>query len=284
MEGPRVVALCLRLPRHQENTLVAIELTQRRWELALNEVNRAGSGVFVPGRRVYNTAFSFLGKEMRYLAWPCGFHPRLPPLYDGTTEHVGFLQLYAMVILAAGGDHRVMVHWLPVALEGAALAWVSKSTLPAAYVPSWGNLCGCFFARFVVGPGHPASKDDLADVVQRPGKTLHGFARRFHLIRMRNPKVISKETVSAFSPGATHPGVKRALASHRCVSSIKIFRIIDELATTKKVISPLTRQGTPAWDGGVVARGSPALRAMLEALGGIRAGPLQLDPLAPHRR
>ena len=64
--------------------------------------------------------------ELRSVALPGKFKPDPPPLYDGTTDPVEFLQLYELSIEAANGDEKVMANWFPMALKDGARSWLLK--------------------------------------------------------------------------------------------------------------------------------------------------------------
>jgi hypothetical protein len=54
---------------------------------------------------------------MRNIIGADRFSPELPPRYDGSNNPLEFLQLYAMAILAARGDHHVMANWFTMDLK-----------------------------------------------------------------------------------------------------------------------------------------------------------------------
>ena len=62
--------------------------------------------------------------ELCSVAWPGKFKPDLPPRYNGTADHVEFLQLYELGIEATNEDEKVMSNWFPMALKEGARTWL----------------------------------------------------------------------------------------------------------------------------------------------------------------
>jgi hypothetical protein len=95
--------------------------------------------------------FAVLTRPLRRAAWPPRFKPDIGARYDGTSNPVGFLQLYATNIRAAGGDGRVMANWFPMATKGEPRRWLYG--LPPRSISSWRDLCECFLDRYAsLGP------------------------------------------------------------------------------------------------------------------------------------
>jgi hypothetical protein len=58
--------------------------------------------------------------------------------YDGKSNPMEFLQMYATVVHATGGDERVMANWFLLALKPNARSWLMN--LPEGTVKSWPDL------------------------------------------------------------------------------------------------------------------------------------------------
>jgi hypothetical protein len=87
-----------------------------------------------------------LAKLFCYVVWPCKFKPDLPVCYDGSSDPIRFLRLYAIAIRSAGGDWRVMANYLPMATKGAAREW--HMGLQPEIITSWKDLCERFIDKF----------------------------------------------------------------------------------------------------------------------------------------
>lgn len=48
--------------------------------------------------------------ELHRVIWPHQFRPDVPSKFDGKSNPMEFLQVYSTMVLAAGGDERVMVN------------------------------------------------------------------------------------------------------------------------------------------------------------------------------
>jgi hypothetical protein len=74
-----------------------------------------------------------LADHLRAATWPSKFRPHLPEKYDGTTNPLEFLQVYATAITAAGGGTTVMATYFHVALSGPARTWLMNQALGSIY-------------------------------------------------------------------------------------------------------------------------------------------------------
>ena len=89
-----------------------------------------------------------MAPALRQVQWPHKFKPEMPPLYNGATDPLVFLQVYEEVVFKAKGDDKVMANWLPMALSGIPRAWLLS--LPASSVASWEELRDLFLAHYTV--------------------------------------------------------------------------------------------------------------------------------------
>ncbi len=62
--------------------------------------------------------------SLQNVRWPLKFRPNLTEKYDGSINPSEFLQIYTTIIVAAGGDDRVMANYFPMALKGQARGWL----------------------------------------------------------------------------------------------------------------------------------------------------------------
>jgi hypothetical protein len=63
--------------------------------------------------------FCALATKLKQVAWPDKFKPGPIDMYDSSSNPEEFIQVYHMVIEAAGGDNRVKANYLPTSLSGA---------------------------------------------------------------------------------------------------------------------------------------------------------------------
>jgi hypothetical protein len=62
--------------------------------------------------------------SLRNVRWPPKFCLNLIEKYDDSINPSEFLQIYTTIIVAAGGDDRVMANYFPMALKGQARGWL----------------------------------------------------------------------------------------------------------------------------------------------------------------
>jgi hypothetical protein len=73
------------------------------------------------------------------VVWLRHFGLDTPIRFDGSSNPVRFLQLYAIAIRATRGDGRVMANWFLMATKGEAREWLLG--LPPGAITSWKDLC-----------------------------------------------------------------------------------------------------------------------------------------------
>jgi hypothetical protein len=79
--------------------------------------------------------FCALAPEIREVAWSDNFKPRSINKYDGSNKFEELIQVYHMVIEAAGGDDQVKANYLPITLFGATRSWLIN--LPEGAIYNW---------------------------------------------------------------------------------------------------------------------------------------------------
>jgi hypothetical protein len=63
-------------------------------------------------------------RDLKRVCWPLNFKPSGIAKYDGSTNPAEWLELYQLIIRAAGGDSYVMVNYLPICLSSSARTWL----------------------------------------------------------------------------------------------------------------------------------------------------------------
>ena len=77
---------------------------------------------------------------------PEGFKPVNIESYDGTTDHVVWIEDFLLDIHMARGDDLHAIKYLPLKLKGPALHWLNS--LPTNSIGSWENLADAFLDNF----------------------------------------------------------------------------------------------------------------------------------------
>jgi hypothetical protein len=79
--------------------------------------------------------FYALATLLRQVVWLEKFKARHIDKYDGSSNPKEFIQVYHMVIEAAGGDDRIKANYLPTTLSDAARSWLIN--LPEGSIYNW---------------------------------------------------------------------------------------------------------------------------------------------------
>jgi hypothetical protein len=81
-------------------------------------------------------------------------------------------------------------------LTGAARSWLS--TLPIESIGSWGKLENQFARNFRSTYKRPTSLEEVKSCMQRKGKTLRSYIRRWSIIKNSAEDIFDKRAVDAF--------------------------------------------------------------------------------------
>nr|AAU90115.1 putative polyprotein [Oryza sativa Japonica Group] len=129
--------------------------------------------------------------SLRNVRWPPKFRPNLTEKYDGSINPSEFLQIYTTVIVAEGGDDRVMANYFPIALKGQARGWLM--TQPPGSIHSWEDLCQQFITNFQGTYPRPGEEADLHAVRQKDDESLRSYIQRFcQKIASKEPKTTAE--------------------------------------------------------------------------------------------
>ena len=84
-----------------------------------------------------------------------------------------WLQAYATVVHAVGGDTSVMANYLPVMLTSTAMNWLTSLALDS--IESWEQLKKVFTDNYMCT--RPGTKHDLNRIYQKPSELLRSYIR-----------------------------------------------------------------------------------------------------------
>jgi hypothetical protein len=82
---------------------------------------------------------------LREVRWPDKFKAGNIDQYDGSSNLEEFIQVYQMVIGAAGGDDQVKANFLPMTLTCVIGSWLVN--FPEGSINSWDQLCAMFIGN-----------------------------------------------------------------------------------------------------------------------------------------
>lgn len=214
-----------------EDACVAIERRHKRQTRFTREIEEAGHtarGTPGGGTTAIDAGCQAFTPELWEVVWPIRFKPDLPPLYDGTTNPVEFLQLYTTGIQAAHNQANIMVNWFLMALKGSAQSWLMNLT-PSS-IASSDELCEQFITNFRGTFDRPGAITDLSDVRQRKEETLCKFIQRISQVRNSIPRINDAEVVAAFRNGVEDPRTREKMAVHDVRMTVELFELADKCA------------------------------------------------------
>ncbi|XP_052166837.1 uncharacterized protein LOC127783685 [Oryza glaberrima] len=166
--------------------------------------------------------------SLRNVRWPPKFRPNLTEKYDGSINPSKFLQIYTTVIVAVGGDDRVMANYFPMALKGEARGWLM--TQPPDSIHSWEDLCQQFITNFQGTYLRPREEADLHAVRRKDDESLRSYIQRFYQVRNTIPCIPAHAVVYAFRNGVRHNRMLEKIASKEPKTTAELFELVDKVA------------------------------------------------------
>nr|XP_025878868.1 uncharacterized protein LOC112937909 [Oryza sativa Japonica Group] len=166
--------------------------------------------------------------SLRNVRWPLKFRPNLTEKYDGSINPSEFLQIYTTIIVAAGGDDRVMANYFSMALKGQARGWLM--TQPPDTIHSWEDLCQQFITNFQGTYPRPGEEADLHAVQRKDDESLRSYIQRFYQVRNTIPCIPAHAVVYAFRNGVWHNRMLEKIASKEPKTTAELFELADKVA------------------------------------------------------
>jgi hypothetical protein len=99
---------------------------------------------------------------LREVVWLEKFKVRHIDKYDGSSNPEEFIQVYHIVIEAAGGNDRVKANYLPTTLSSMARSWLIN--LPNGSIYTWDQLCAMFIGNFEGTYERPSTAETLKTI------------------------------------------------------------------------------------------------------------------------
>nr|AAO38019.1 putative gag-pol polyprotein [Oryza sativa Japonica Group] len=165
---------------------------------------------------------------LRVAGPPPLFCPNLTEKYDGSINPSEFLQIYTTIIVAAGGDDRVMANYFPMALKGQARGWLM--TQPPDSIHSWEDLCQQFITNFQGTYPRPGEEADLHAVQRKDDESLRSYIQCFCQVRNTILCISAHEVVYAFWNGVRHNRMLEKIASKKLKTTAELFELADKVA------------------------------------------------------
>jgi hypothetical protein len=191
--------------------------------------------------------------SLRNVRWPPKFRPNLTEKY-----------VYTTIIVAAGGDERVMANYFPMALKGQARGWLM--TQPPDSIHSWEDLCQQFITNFQGTYPRPGEEADLHAVQRKDDESLRSYIQRFCQVCNTIPCIPAHAVVYAFRNGVRHNRMLEKIASKEPKTTAELFELADKVARKEEAWAWNSPKLPPTPSGGTegASRSQPVLmtRAM----------------------
>jgi hypothetical protein len=81
-----------------KDACVSLERCRENHDRTIDDIGKAGKNIKATGDPVYNPGCLALSHQQHYVVWPNKFRSDIGARYDGTSNHVEFLQLYVVAI------------------------------------------------------------------------------------------------------------------------------------------------------------------------------------------
>jgi hypothetical protein len=158
--------------------------TPKRWSLA---------GDFaIVGR----SGFRALAGPLIAVHWPDKFKAGHIDRYDGSSNHEELIQVYQIVIEAAGGDDQVKANFLPTALINATRSWLTN--LPEGSIYTWDRLCAMFIENFQGMYERPSTAETMKTIKQKHDESLRDYIKCFCKVRNAITYIQDIEIINTF--------------------------------------------------------------------------------------
>jgi hypothetical protein len=145
--------------------------------------------------------FCALASSLKQVVWSEKFKPGHIDKYDGSNNPEEFIQVYHMVIEAAGGDDWVKANYLPTTLSGAARSWLINLLEGSIY--NWNRPCIIFIRNFQGMYERPSIAETLKTIKQKHYESLWDYVKYFYNIRNTISYIQDIEIINAFHDGVS---------------------------------------------------------------------------------
>lgn len=161
--------------------------------------------------------------------------------YDGSIDPEEFLDIYSMVLYAAGANDNVLANYLLATLKGFARSWLIH--LPLHSISSWEDLWQQFVANFQGTYKRHAIEDNLHTLMQNPGESLRDYIRCFNECQNTIPEITDASVICAFKSGVQDHYTTQELATRRITFARKLFEIMDRCVHANDALHQKDRKG-----------------------------------------
>jgi hypothetical protein len=145
------------------------------------------------------SGFHALAGPLKEVRWPAKFKAGHIDQYVDFSNPEEFIQVYQIIIEAAGEDDWVNANFLHTTLSGAARSWLIN--LPEGSIHSWDQVCVIFIRNFQGTYECPSVVETVKTIKQKHDESIHDYVKRFCNARNAIPYIQDIEIINAFCDG-----------------------------------------------------------------------------------
>jgi hypothetical protein len=162
---------------------------------------------------------------LKEVVWPKKFKVGHIDKYDGSSNPEEFIQVYHIVIEAAGGDDRVKANYLPTSLFSAARSWLIN--LPNGSIYTWDQLCAMFIGNFEGMYERPSTAETLKTIKQKHDESLRDYVKCFCNARNAIPYIQDIEIINGFCDGVSDVKTVEEIAMKKPKTVADLLTVMD---------------------------------------------------------
>ena len=159
--------------------------------------------------------------------FPDGFKPMNIESYDGTTDHVVWIEDFLHPIHMARGDDLHAIKYLPLRLKGPARYWLNSP--PENSIGSWEDLEDAFRNNFQGTYVRLPDADDLSHIIQQPEESARQFWTRFLTKKKQIVDCPDAEALAAFKHNICDEWLARHLGQEKPKSMAALTTLMTHL-------------------------------------------------------
>jgi hypothetical protein len=136
------------------------------------------------------------------------------------------------MIVAAGGDIKIMAKLFPLALKPSTRSWLMN--LSEGSIKSWIDLCELFVSAYQSGYKRTRAIRDMHAVIQKPGETLLKYVQHFCHVSHSIPDAMPATIITAFQAGVRDPKMCEKLNTRTFTSTSEFYTLDDKCARAEE--------------------------------------------------
>jgi hypothetical protein len=169
--------------------------------------------------------FCTLAPPLRQVVWPEKFKAGHIDKYDGSNNPKELIQVYHIVIDAAGGDGRVKANYLPTTLSGAGRTWLINLLEGCIY--TWDQLCAMFIENLQGTYERPSTIETMKTIKQKHDESLRDYVKCFCNARNAIPYIQDIEIINTFYNRVSDIKTVEEIATKKPRTGVDLLAVAD---------------------------------------------------------